>query len=141
MNHHEYNRELKRMVLREILIHLIYICVHVEQSRHLLFLSWFVWRGGTNSHSLPLENLKFTTRNVFIHMVLHSRCIDIVMLYEVHTAELHDLFQFKFFCDATFNPCLIVNHCSKVLQGPFNVMHPPILLWATWLSFIWKMYK
>jgi hypothetical protein len=60
MNHHEYNRELKRMDLREILIHLIYICVHVEQSRHLLFLSWLVWYGGVNSHSIPLENLKVT---------------------------------------------------------------------------------
>jgi hypothetical protein len=131
MNHHEYNRELKRMDLRKILIHLIHICVHVEQSRHLLFLSWLVWRGGTNSHSLPLKNLKVTKRNVFIHMVPHSRCVDIVMLCEVHTSEVCDLFQFKFFCDATFNPCLIGNHHSKVLQVPFNVIHPPILLRAT----------
>jgi hypothetical protein len=126
MNHHEYNRELKRMDLREILIHLIHICVHVEQSRHLLFLSWLVCRGGTNSHSRPLENLKLTIRNVFIHMVLHSRCVDIVMLCEVR-----DLFQFKFLCDATFNLSLTANHRSKVLQGPFNVIHPPILLRAT----------
>jgi hypothetical protein len=131
MNHHEYNRELKRMDLHKILIHLIHICVHLEQSIHLLFLSWLVWCGGTNSHSLLLKNLKVTIRNVFIHMVLHSKCIDIVMLYEVHTGEVCDLFQFKFFCDATFNPCLIVNHRSKVLQGPFNVIHPPILLQAT----------
>jgi hypothetical protein len=131
MNHHEYNRELKRMDLREILINLIYICVHVEQSRHLLFLSWLVCRGGTNSHSHPLEILKVTTRNVFIHMVPHSRCVDIVTFYEVHTGEVRDLFQFKFFYDATFNPCLIANHPSKVLQGPFNVIHPPILLWDT----------
>jgi hypothetical protein len=47
MNHYEYNRELKRMDLHEILIHLIYICVHVEQNRHLLFLSWLIWRRGT----------------------------------------------------------------------------------------------
>jgi hypothetical protein len=60
MNHHEFNRELKRMDLCEILIHLIHICRHVEQSKYLLFLSWLVWRGGTNSHSLPLENLKVT---------------------------------------------------------------------------------
>jgi hypothetical protein len=92
VNHHEYNRELKRMDLCEILIHLIHICVHIEQSRHLLFLGWLVWRGGTNGHSLPLENLKVTTWNVFIHMVLHSRCIDIVMLCEVHTGEVRDLF-------------------------------------------------
>jgi hypothetical protein len=131
MNHHEYNRELKRMELHEILIHLIHICVHVEQRRHLLFLSWLVWRGGTNSHSIPLENVKVTTRNVFIHMVLHSMCVDIVMLCEVHTGEVRDLFQFKFFYDAPFNPCLIANHRSKVIQGPFNVIHPPILLRAT----------
>jgi hypothetical protein len=68
MNHHEYIRELKRMELHEILIHLIYICVHVEQSRHLLFLNWLVCHGGTNSHSRPLENLEVTTRNVFIHI-------------------------------------------------------------------------
>jgi hypothetical protein len=126
MNHHEYNRELKRMDVHEILIHLIHICVHVEKSRHLIFLSWLVWRGGTNSHSLPLENLKVSTRNVFIHMVPHSRCVDIVMLYKVHTGDVRDLFQFKFFDKATFNPCLIVNHRSKVLQCPFNVIHPPI---------------
>jgi hypothetical protein len=72
MNHHKYNRELKRMDLRKIFIHLIHICVHVEQNRHLLFLSWLVWRGGTNSHSLPLERLNVTIRNVFIHMVPHS---------------------------------------------------------------------
>jgi hypothetical protein len=131
MNHHEYIRELKRMDLHKILIHLIYIYVHVEQSRHLLFLSWLVCRGGTNSHSRPLENLKVTTRNVFIHMVPHSRCVDIVMPCEVHTSEVRDLFQFKFFCDATFNLSLIVNHRSKVLQGPFNVIHPTILLQAT----------
>jgi hypothetical protein len=119
------------MNLREILIYLIHICIHVEQSRHLLFLSGLVCRGGTNSHSLQLENLKVTTRNVFIHMVSHSRCVDIVMLYEVHIGELRDLFQFEFFYDATFNPCLIVNHHSKVLQGPFSVIHPPILLRAT----------
>jgi hypothetical protein len=130
MNHHEYNRELKRMDLREILINLIHICIHVEQSRHLP-LSWLVCRGGTNSHSRPLENLKVTTRNVFIHMVPHSRCIDIVMSCEVHTGEVRDLFQFKFFYDATFNSCLIVNHHSKVFQGPFNVIHRPIFLWAT----------
>jgi hypothetical protein len=106
------------MDLYEILIHLINICVHVEQSRHMLFLSWQVCRGGTNSHSLPLENLKVTTRNVFIHMEPHSKCINIVILYEVHSGEVCDLFQFKFFCDATFNPCLIVNHRSKVLYGP-----------------------
>jgi hypothetical protein len=141
MNHHEYIRELKRMELCEILIHLSHICVPVEQSRHLLFLSWQVCCGGTNSHFLPLENLKVTTRNVFIHIVPYSRCIDIVMLCEVHNSELCDLFQFKFFCDATFNPCLIVNHRSKVLQSPFNVIHPPILLRATCLRFIWKMYK
>jgi hypothetical protein len=35
MNHHEYIRELKRMDLREILIHLIHIYIHVEQSRHM----------------------------------------------------------------------------------------------------------
>jgi hypothetical protein len=131
MNHHEYNRELKRMDLCKILIHLIHICVHVEQSRHLLFLRWPVCRGGTNSDSHPLENLKVTTRNVFIHMVPHSRCVDIMMLCEVNTGEVRDLFTFKFFCDATFNPSLIVNHLSKVLQGPFNVIHSPILLRAT----------
>jgi hypothetical protein len=131
MNLHEYNRELKRMDLREILTHLIYICIHIEQSRHLLFLSWLVWREGTNSHFLTLENLKVTTGNVFIHKVPHSRCIDIVMICEVHTGEVRDLFEFKFFCDATFNPCLIVYHRSKVLQGSFNVIHSPILLWAT----------
>jgi hypothetical protein len=131
MNHHEYNRELKIMDLREILIHLIHICVHVEQSRHLLFLSYLVCRGGTNNHSYPLENLKVTIRNFFILMVPHSRCVDIVMLYEVHTGEVRDLFQFKLFYDATFNLSLIVNHRSKVLQCPFNVIHPPILLWAT----------
>jgi hypothetical protein len=130
MNHHEYNRELKRMDLHKILIHLIHICVHVEQNRHMLFLSWLVWRGGTNSHSFSLEILNVTTRNVFIHMILHSRCVDIVMLCEVHTDEVCDLFQFKLFCDAIFNSCLIANHRSKVLQGPFNVVHPPILLWA-----------
>jgi hypothetical protein len=83
MNHHEYIKELKRMDLYEILTHLIHICVHVEQSRHLLFLSWLVCRGGTNSHSRPLENLKVATRNVLIHMVPHSRCVDIVILCEV----------------------------------------------------------
>jgi hypothetical protein len=129
------------MDLHEILIHLIHICVQVEQSRHLLFLSWLVCHRGTNSHSRLLENLKVTTRNVLIHMVPHSRCIDIVMLCEVYTGEVCDLFQFKFFCDANFNPCLIVNHCSMILQSPFNMIHPPILLWATYLSFIWKMYK
>jgi hypothetical protein len=131
MNHHEYIRELKRMDLSEILIHLIHICIHVEQSRHLLFLSWLVYRGGTNGHSRPLENLKVTTRNVFIYMVPHSRCVDIVMLCEIHTGEICDLFQFKFFCDATFNLSLIVNHHSKIFQDPFNVIYPPILLWAT----------
>jgi hypothetical protein len=131
MNHYECNKELKRMDLHEILIHHIHIYVHVEQSRHLLLLSWLVWRGGTNSHSLSLENLKVTTRNVFIHMVPHSRCVDIMILCEVHTDEVRDLFQFKFFCDATFNPCLIANHRSKVLQDPVNVIYLPILLWAT----------
>jgi hypothetical protein len=131
MNHHEYIKELKIMDLREILIHLIHICVHVEQSRHLLFLRWLVCRGGTNSHSRPLENLKVTTRIVFIHMVPHNRCVDIVMLCELHTSEVRDLFQFKFFCDAAFNLSLIANHRSKVLQGPFNVIHSLILLWAT----------
>jgi hypothetical protein len=92
MNHHEYNRELKRMDLREILIHLIHICVHIEQNRHLFFLSWLVCRGGTNSHSRSLENLNVITRNVFIHMVSYIRCVDIVMLYEVHIDEVHDLF-------------------------------------------------
>jgi hypothetical protein len=130
MNHHEYIRELKRMDLCEILIHLIHICVHVEQSRHLLFLGWLVCRGGTNSPSRTLENAKVTTRNVFIRMVPHSRCVDIVILCDVHTGEVRDLFQFKFFCYATFNPCLIANHRSKVLQGPFNVIHTPILLRA-----------
>jgi hypothetical protein len=131
MNHHEYIKELKRMDLHKILIHLIHICVHVEQSRHMLFLSWLVCHGSTNSHSHPLENLKVATRNVFIHMVPHSRCVDIVILCEVHTCEVRDLFQFKFFCDTTFNLSLIANHRSKVLQGPFNVIHPPILLRAT----------
>jgi hypothetical protein len=69
MNHYEYNRELKIMHLHEILIHLIHICVHVEQSKRLLFLSWLIWHGSTNNHSLLLKNLKVTTRNVFIHMV------------------------------------------------------------------------
>jgi hypothetical protein len=136
MNNHEYNNELKRIGLREILIDLIHIYVHVEQSRHLFFLSWLVCCGGTNSYSRPLENLKVTTRNVFIHMVPQSRCVDIVRLYKVHTAEICDLFQFKFFFDATFNLSLIVNHCSKLLQGHFNVIHLPILLRASYLSFI-----
>jgi hypothetical protein len=141
MNNHEYNNELQRINLCEILIHLIHICVYVEQSRHLFFLGWLVCYGGTNSYSRPLENLKVTTRNVFIHMVPESRCVNIVMLCKAHTAEVRDLFQFKFFCDATFNLSLIANHCSKLLQGPFNVIHPSILLWASYLTFIWKMYK
>jgi hypothetical protein len=117
MNHHEYIKELKRMDVREILIHLIHICIHVEQSKHLLFLRWLVCRGGTNSHSRPLENLKVTTRNVCTHMISHSRCVDIVMLCEVHTGEVRDLFQFKFFCDATFNLSIIANHRSKVFKA------------------------
>jgi hypothetical protein len=141
MNNHEYNNELQRIDLREILIHLIHICVHVEQSRHLFFLGWPSCCGGTNSYSRPLENLKVTTRNVFIHIVLESRCVDIMMLCKVHTAEVRDLFQLKLFCDATFNLSLIANHCSKPLQGPFNVINPSILLRASYLSFIWKMYK
>jgi hypothetical protein len=136
MNHHEYIRELKRMDLRKILIHLIHICIHVEQSRHLFFLSWLVSRGGTNSHSLPLKILKVATRNIFIHMIPHSRCVEIMMLYNVYTGKVCNFFQFKFFCDATFNHCLIVNHRSKVLQVPFNVIHTPILLHATYLNFI-----
>jgi hypothetical protein len=98
MNQHEYIKELKRMDLREILIHLIHICIYVEQSGHLLFLRWLVCCEATNSHSCPLENLKVT---VFIHMVPHSRCVDIVILCKVHNGEVRDLFQFKFFCDAT----------------------------------------
>jgi hypothetical protein len=141
VNNHEYNNELKRIDLHEILIHLIHICVHVEQSRYLFLLSWLVCCGGINSYSRPLENLKVTTRNVFIHMVPQSRCIDIVMLCKLHTTEVCDLFQFKFFYDTTFNLSLIVNHCSKLLQGPFNVIHLPILLRASYLSFIWKMHK
>jgi hypothetical protein len=141
VNNHEYNNELQRIDLCEILIHLIHIYVHVEQSRYLFFLSWLVCCGGTNSYSCLLEILKVTTRNVFIHMVLESRCVDIVMLYKVHTAKVHNLFQFKFLCDATFNLSLIANHCSKPLQGSFNVIHPSILLWTSYLSFIWKMYK
>jgi hypothetical protein len=132
---------VQRIDLRKILIHLIHICIHVEQNRYLFFLGWLVCCGGTNSYSRPLENLKVTTRNVFIHMVSESRCIDIVMLYKVHTAEVRDLFQFKFFCDATFNFSLIANHCSKLLQDPFNVIHLSILLRPSYLSFIWKMYK
>jgi hypothetical protein len=85
------------MDLHKILIHLIHICIYVEQSRRLHFLNWLVCHGGTNSHSRLLENLKVTTRNVFIHMVLHSRCVDIVMLSEVHSGEVRNLFQFKFF--------------------------------------------
>jgi hypothetical protein len=119
------------MDLRKILIHLIHICIHIEQSGHLLFLRWLVCCGGTNSHSHPLEDLTVTTRNVFIHMVLHSRCVDIVMLCEVHTGEVRGLYQFKFFYDTTLNLSLIANHRSKVLQGPFNVIHRPILLRAT----------
>jgi hypothetical protein len=53
---------------------------------------WLVCRGGTNSCALPLKNLNVTTRNVFIHLVLHSRCVDIVMLYEVYTSEVCDFF-------------------------------------------------
>jgi hypothetical protein len=68
------------MDLREILIHLIHICVHIKQNRHLLFLSWLVCHGSTNSHSLPLKNLTVTTRNVFICMVPPNRCVDIVLL-------------------------------------------------------------
>jgi hypothetical protein len=112
MNHHETIRKLKSMGLREILFQLIHIGVHIEQSGHLLFLSWMVCHGGTNNCVIPLKNLKVTTRNVFIHMVLHSRCIDIVVLYEVYTGEVCYLFHFKFFCDATFNSCLIPNHRS-----------------------------
>jgi hypothetical protein len=110
MNHHEYIRELKIMDLHKILIHLIHIYVHVEQSRHLLFLCCLVCRGVINSHSRPLKNLKVTTMNIFIHMVPHSRCVDIMILYEVHTGGVRDLFQFKFFCDTTFNLSLIANH-------------------------------
>jgi hypothetical protein len=139
VNNHKYNNELQRIDSREILIHLIHICVHVEQSIHLFFLEWLVCYGGTNSYTRPLENLKVTTRNVFIHVVPKNRCVDIVMLCKVHTAELRDLFQFKFFCDATFNISLIANHYSKLLQGSFNVIHPSILLRASYLSFIWKM--
>jgi hypothetical protein len=131
MNHHEYNRELKRMDLHGILIHFIHIYVHVEQKQTsaLPELAGMVWR---HQQSFPsIGNLKVAIRNVFIHMVPHSRCVDIVMHCEVHTGEVRDLFQFKFFCDAIFNPCLIVNHRSKVLQGPFNVIHSPILLRAT----------
>jgi hypothetical protein len=112
MNHHETIRKLKIMHLCEILFHLIHILVHVEQRRCLLFLSWMVYRGGTNNCALPLKILKVTTRNVFIHMVPHSRCVDIVILYEVYTGEVCYLFYFKFFCDVTFNSCLIVNHRS-----------------------------
>jgi hypothetical protein len=136
MNNHEYNNELQRIDLREILIHLIHICVHIEQSRHLFFLGWLVCCGGTNSYSCPLKNLKVTTKNVFIHMIPKSRCVDIVMLCKVHTVEVRDLFQFKLFCDATFNLSLIANPYSKLLQVPFNVIHPSILLRASYLNFI-----
>jgi hypothetical protein len=95
MNHHETIRKRKCMQLHEILFHLIHIGVYVEQSRRLLFLSWMVCRGGTNSRALPLKNLKVMTRNVFIH-----------------TSEVCYLFYFKFFSDLTFNSCLIVNHLS-----------------------------
>jgi hypothetical protein len=141
MSNDEYNNELQRIDLCKILIHLIHICVHVEQSRHLFFLCWLVCCEGTNSYSHPLENLKVTTRNVFIHMVPESRCVDIVMLCKVHTAEVRDLFQFKFFGDTTFNLSLIVNYCSKLLHGPFNVIHPSILLRSSYLISIWNMYK
>jgi hypothetical protein len=36
--------------------------------------------------------LKVATRNIFIDMVSHSRCVDILMLYEVYTGEVCDLF-------------------------------------------------
>jgi hypothetical protein len=92
MNHHETIRKWKSMHLSKIWFHLIHIGVHVEQSRCLLFLSWMVHRGGTNSHAPPLKNLKVTTRNVFIHMVPHNRWIDIVMLSKLYTSEVCYLF-------------------------------------------------
>jgi hypothetical protein len=70
MNLHEYIKELKTMDLHEILIHLIHICVHVEQSGHLLFLRWLVCHGGTNSHSRPLENLKVTMKYTLVKYVI-----------------------------------------------------------------------
>jgi hypothetical protein len=111
MNHHQTIRKWKSMHLHKILFHLIHIGVYVEQRKHLLFMSWMVCRGGTNSHALPLKKLKVTTRNVFIHMVLHSRCVDSVILYKVYTGEVCYLFYFKLFYDAT-NSCLTANHCS-----------------------------
>jgi hypothetical protein len=38
-----------------------------------------------------------------------------VMLCEVYTGEVCDIFNFKLFCDATFNPYLNANHRSKLL--------------------------
>jgi hypothetical protein len=112
MNHRKTIRKWKSMHLCKILFHLIHIGVHVEQSRRLLFLSWMVCRGGTNVRVLQLKNLKFTTMNVFIHTVPHSRCVDIVILYKVYTGEVCYLFYFKFFRDTTFNSCLIANYRS-----------------------------
>jgi hypothetical protein len=112
MNYLETIRKQKNMHLREILFHLIHIGVHVEQNRPLLFqVGWYVVKS-PNNRALPLKNLNVTTRNVFIHMVPHSRCIDIVMLCEVYTGEVCYLFYFKFFCNATFNSCLITSHRS-----------------------------
>ena len=133
MNHHETIRKRKSMHLHKILFHLIHIGVHIEQSRRLLFLSWMVCRGGTNSRALPLKNLKVTTRNVFIHMVPHSRCIDIVMLCEVYTGEVCYLFYFKFFCDATFTlallPTIALSFFSALLMWYIHLYYcgPPTL--------------
>jgi hypothetical protein len=101
MNHHETIRKMKIMHLCEISFHLIHIWVHVKQSRRLLFLSWMVCHRGTNSRALPLKKLKVTIRNVFIHMVSHSSCVDIVMICEVYTSTtknllIHDVFRVTF---------------------------------------------
>jgi hypothetical protein len=61
---------------------------------------------------LPLKILKVTKRNGFIHMILCSRCVDIVMLCEVYSGDVCYLFYFKFFCDTSFLASLVPFKCD-----------------------------
>jgi hypothetical protein len=135
VNNHEYNNELKRIDLREILIHVIHICVHVEQSRHLFFLGWLVCCGGTNSYSCPLENLKVTTKNVFIHMVpklANVHCQRPLVLTEIISTSaawaLHTLIESSKEC--TINKFLSLVHPFSCVSPTFlpTTIHPPTAL-------------
>jgi hypothetical protein len=103
------------VVLNEIFVHLLHICVHIQQCNVSFLYAHFVDQTSTHGLSSPLKQLEIAPRCLMRGVVARYISINVIFFCKLCAHIVRDLLEIECLGNASLHSCFISDGCFKPL--------------------------